>query len=144
MAYRDFVASVEKSGWSQTQWHNGFTLLHWACDKGLPQWVDYFIRARRERVSIGVRLCRHWDCGRCEQSSVSIALPVVSPLPREWITMELGTRAKEYTQYAALLRARSRRGRGRGGLTRAHAERLRAREGPHAARGGHAALRRSG
>merc|ERR1719331_2567026 len=42
-AHKEAVLKMEQSGWAATQWHAGFTLLHWAAKHGSVEWCEYFL-----------------------------------------------------------------------------------------------------
>jgi len=42
-AYEDVIKVVEERGWHAVNWIEGFTLLHWAAEKGLADFCRYFV-----------------------------------------------------------------------------------------------------
>eukprot|EP00913_Durusdinium_trenchii_P020275 g19048.t1 len=43
MRTKDVIKVVEERGWHAVNWIEGFTLLHWAAEKGLADFCRYFV-----------------------------------------------------------------------------------------------------
>eukprot|EP00929_Paragymnodinium_shiwhaense_P105546 TRINITY_DN70601_c0_g1_i1.p1 TRINITY_DN70601_c0_g1~~TRINITY_DN70601_c0_g1_i1.p1 ORF type:complete len:1500 (-),score=382.22 TRINITY_DN70601_c0_g1_i1:366-4865(-) len=80
--YMDLMRQVEAYGWDGMEWSRGYTLLHWACRKNIPELCDHFIRRGadpRSRDDTG-RDC--FDYARENSSEEAFAvLEDLQPLP---------------------------------------------------------------
>jgi len=62
--YQKVLSQVETNGWKSVKWKDGFTMLHWAAEKGNEDFCKYLLQLNANPLALDGQSRSSVDCAR--------------------------------------------------------------------------------